>query len=193
MNVVNTCIQKHAGFKRSISPVFYLWIYSNAAVLDKSLAVNSSRMPLQHATCGRRSSSALSGYLLAPPFFQIWKPPPIIILITCVTRLHGPAFDETSLLLYSITSTFSIQQHAGFERSISPVFYLGLLTTQKPSCPSELIRPHTPSCHLRSSGCTRLQQQRATLAFAGRAFCHAAPAVWDSLVSLRLNVFFSKN
>jgi hypothetical protein len=57
-----------------------------------------------------------------------------------------------------------------------------VLTTQKPSYLSELIRLHTPSRHLRSSGCYRLQQQRAKLAFAaGRAFCHAAPAVWNRL------------
>ena len=56
-----------------------------------------------------------------------------------------------------------------------------MLTTQEPSYLSELIRLHTLSRHLRSSGCNRLQQHRVKLAFAKRAFCQAAPAVWNSL------------
>ena len=56
-----------------------------------------------------------------------------------------------------------------------------VLTTQEPSYLSELIRLHTPSRHPRSSGCNRLKQHRVKLAFAERAFCHAVPAVWNSL------------
>ena len=43
------------------------------------------------------------------------------------------------------------------------------------------MRLHTPSRHLRSSACNRLQQHRVKLALAERAFCHAASAVWNSL------------
>jgi len=56
-----------------------------------------------------------------------------------------------------------------------------VLTTHESSYLSELIRLHTTSRHLRSSGCNRLQQDRVKLAFAERAFCHAAPAIWNSL------------
>jgi len=56
-----------------------------------------------------------------------------------------------------------------------------VLETQEPSYLSELIRFHTPSSHFRSSGCNRLQQDRVKLEFAERAFCHAAPAVWNTL------------
>ena len=56
-----------------------------------------------------------------------------------------------------------------------------VLTTQEPSYLSELIRLHTPSRHLRSSGCNRQQQHRVKLAFVERAFFHAAPVIWNSL------------
>jgi hypothetical protein len=56
-----------------------------------------------------------------------------------------------------------------------------VLTTKELSYLSVFIRLHTPSRHLRSSGFNRLQQQRAKLAFPGRTFCHAAPAVWNGL------------
>ena len=56
-----------------------------------------------------------------------------------------------------------------------------VLTTQDPSYLSELIRLHNPSRRLRFSGCNSLQQHRVKIAFANRAFCHAPPAVWNSL------------
>ena len=56
-----------------------------------------------------------------------------------------------------------------------------VLTTQEQSFFSDLIQLHTPSRHLRSSSCNRLQQHQIKLALAERAFCQAAPAVWNSL------------
>jgi len=56
-----------------------------------------------------------------------------------------------------------------------------LLTTQEPNYLADLIRLHVPSRNLRSSGKNLLHVDRANLDFAQRAFCHAAPAVWNSL------------
>ena len=69
-------------------------------------------------------------------------------------------------------------------------------TTQEPSYLWEFIRLHTPSRHLRSGGCNRLQQHRVKLVFAERAFCHAAPAVWNSLpqaITSDISCFISFN
>ena len=56
-----------------------------------------------------------------------------------------------------------------------------VLTTQEPNYLADLIRLHVPSRNLRSSGKNLLHVDRANLDFAQRAFCHAAPAVWNSL------------
>jgi len=53
--------------------------------------------------------------------------------------------------------------------------------TQKPSYLTEFIRLHVPPRQLRSSGRNILDDDRVNLAFASRAFSHAAPAVWNSL------------
>jgi len=56
-----------------------------------------------------------------------------------------------------------------------------VLTTCEPTYLADIIRFYTPSRSLRSSGKNLLQDTRSKLAFAERAFCHAAPAVWNSL------------
>lgn len=56
-----------------------------------------------------------------------------------------------------------------------------VLTTRQPHYLYELIRLHNPVRQLRSSGLTLLKNDRAKLHFADRAFCHAAPTIWNSL------------
>jgi hypothetical protein len=60
-----------------------------------------------------------------------------------------------------------------------------VLTMQEPSCLTEFVRFHTPTRQLRSSGRNQLHVDRAHTAFAGRTFCHAALAVWNSLPQLQ--------
>ena len=56
-----------------------------------------------------------------------------------------------------------------------------VLTTHEPNYLSELVRFHIPARQLRSSGRNQLHVDRVNIAFAERAFCHAAPTVWNSL------------
>ena len=55
------------------------------------------------------------------------------------------------------------------------------LTTQEPYYLADIIRLHVPPRNLRSSGKNQLHVDRTNLDFAESAFCHAAPAVWNSL------------
>src|SRR5664279_3063843 len=57
-----------------------------------------------------------------------------------------------------------------------------VLTTHEPHYLTDLIQLHVPSRNLRSSSRNLLRDDRSKLAFADRAFCHAAPAVWNSLL-----------
>ena len=56
-----------------------------------------------------------------------------------------------------------------------------VLTTQQPSYLANIIRLRAASRQLRSCGRNLLHDDRTNLAFADRAFSHAAPAVWNSL------------
>ena len=56
-----------------------------------------------------------------------------------------------------------------------------VLTMQEPSYLTELVRFNTPTRQLRSSGRNQQHVDRAHTAFAERAFCHAASAVWNNL------------
>ena len=56
-----------------------------------------------------------------------------------------------------------------------------VLTTQQPHYLHELIRLCNPVRQLRSSGLALLHNDRTKLSFADRAFCHAAPTLWNSL------------
>ena len=56
-----------------------------------------------------------------------------------------------------------------------------VLTTQQPSYLANIIRFRAASRQLRSCGRNLLHDDRTNLAFADRAFSHAAPAVWNSL------------
>jgi len=57
------------------------------------------------------------------------------------------------------------------------------ITTNKPSYLAELVSTHTPARELRSSSRRphQLHVNRVRTAFGSRAFCHAAPEVWNSL------------
>jgi Reverse transcriptase (RNA-dependent DNA polymerase) len=57
------------------------------------------------------------------------------------------------------------------------------ITTNKPSYLAELVSTRTPARELRSSlrRPHQLHVNRVRTAFGSRAFCHAAPAVWNSL------------
>ena len=57
-----------------------------------------------------------------------------------------------------------------------------VLTTQYPSYLTDLVRLHVPTCNLQFNGRNLLQDNRTKLAFTERAFCHAAPAVWNNLL-----------
>ena len=63
-------------------------------------------------------------------------------------------------------------EHRGHIKIVVNMFEV--LTTQELSYLCELIWLRTPSRHLLSCGCNRLQQHRVKLAFAERASCHAA-------------------
>jgi len=56
-----------------------------------------------------------------------------------------------------------------------------VLTTQQPSYLANIIRFRAASRKLRSCGRNLLHDDRTNLAFADRAFSHAASAVWNSL------------
>ena len=56
-----------------------------------------------------------------------------------------------------------------------------VLTTQKPGYLSSLIRANQPTRHLRPSTHRVLCSTAPRNAFASRAFCQAAPAVWNKL------------
>ena len=56
-----------------------------------------------------------------------------------------------------------------------------VLTTLEPSYLTDIVRLHVPTRNLRSSGRNLLQDKRMNLVFGERAFCHAAPAVWNNL------------
>jgi hypothetical protein len=56
-----------------------------------------------------------------------------------------------------------------------------VLTTHEPNYLSELVRFQIPTRQLRSSGRNQLHINRVNIAFTERAFCHAAPIVWNSL------------
>src|SRR5260221_7542046 len=55
-----------------------------------------------------------------------------------------------------------------------------VLTTLEPSYLTDIVRHHVPTRNLRSSGRNLLQDKRMNLVFGERAFCHAAPAVWNT-------------
>lgn len=55
------------------------------------------------------------------------------------------------------------------------------LTTQQPSYLYELLQLHRPARQLRSSQHNRLDDVVVGTVFAGRAFAHAAPTIWNSL------------
>jgi len=55
------------------------------------------------------------------------------------------------------------------------------ITTNKPSYLAELVSARKSTRELRSSSHNRLHVQSVRTAFGSRAFCHAAPAVWNSL------------
>jgi hypothetical protein len=56
-----------------------------------------------------------------------------------------------------------------------------VLTTQQPPYLHELIRLHIPARQLRTRGNNILLEDRVRLQFSNRAFCHAAPTVWNRL------------
>ena len=56
-----------------------------------------------------------------------------------------------------------------------------VLTTQRPGYLSSLIRVNQPTRQLRPSTHRVLCSTAPRTAFASRAFCHAAPAVWNDL------------
>ena len=55
------------------------------------------------------------------------------------------------------------------------------LTTHRPTYLYELLKLHRPVKQLRSSNHCSLHDEGFQSAFGGRAFCHAAPSVWNSL------------
>jgi len=55
------------------------------------------------------------------------------------------------------------------------------ITTNQPAYLSELLHRRVPTRVLRSSDRNLLQHDVARTAFASRAFCHAAPTVWNNL------------
>jgi len=57
------------------------------------------------------------------------------------------------------------------------------ITLNKPAYLAELIAAHKSTRELRSSARNRLHVRKVRTAFGSRAFCHAAPAVWNSLPS----------
>ena len=57
----------------------------------------------------------------------------------------------------------------------------GVLTTEQPQYLHELIRLRNPARQLRSSRLTLLDNKKTNICFADRAFCHAAPTLWNSL------------
>ena len=71
------------------------------------------------------------------------------------------------------------------------------MTTERPTYLSELLNLNKPARQLRSSSHCSLCDGRAKTVFGGRAFCHSAPTVWNSLpysitdqsLSTSLNVF----
>ena len=65
-----------------------------------------------------------------------------------------------------------------------------VLTTQQPRYLSSLIRANQPTRQLRPSTHRVLFSTAPRTAFASRAFCHAAPAVWNKLPNF-LNVVHS--
>lgn len=56
-----------------------------------------------------------------------------------------------------------------------------VLTTREPHYLADLIELRVPARNLRSGSRNLLRDDKAELVFADRAFCHAAPAVWNSL------------
>ena len=59
-----------------------------------------------------------------------------------------------------------------------------VVTTQQPGYLNDLVKLHAPARQLRSSSrVNRLQVDTAKTQFASRAFCYAAPTVWNSLPS----------
>ena len=59
-----------------------------------------------------------------------------------------------------------------------------VLTTQRPGYLSSLIRVNQPTRQLRPSTHRVLCSTAPRTAFASRAFCHAAPAVWNELPNM---------
>ena len=65
------------------------------------------------------------------------------------------------------------------------------MTTQRPTYLQELVQLHRPARQLRSSDHCYLRDSGSKTVFGSRAFCHAAPTVWNSLPSTLTDAFSS--
>src|SRR5208282_269844 len=65
------------------------------------------------------------------------------------------------------------------------------MTTQRPTYLQELVQLHRPARPLRSSDHCYLRGSGSKTVFGSRAFCHAAPTVWNSLPSTLTDAFSS--
>jgi len=98
---------------------------------------------------------------------------------TSQTNLKSPnLWDLPSRIFISQMSFLMPSQQHQYKIAVT-VFKI--LTTQQPSYLANNIRFRAASRQLRSCGRNLLHDDRTNLAFANRAFSHAAPAVWNSL------------